>query len=148
MAAKMTDYGNNIAGLKRALRSLPKETKTSLTDASKDIAEDVASDARALASGLGMGWTYLAPTIRASRSSIPDVKMGGKRKIPGRKGSRQTVGDLLWGLEFGGGARPETRQFMPHRGQEGYALWPTVRARSEDTGRRYGDALAEALRSI
>ncbi|HMM41888.1 MAG TPA: hypothetical protein PKA95_08300 [Thermomicrobiales bacterium] len=35
----------------------------------------------------------------------------------------------FYGQEFGGGTRPRTRQFPPHRGREGYFLWPTVRRR-------------------
>lgn len=144
---------DSIAGLNRALRALPKETRAELTDASKDIAEDVASGARSRASGLTGrigGWKYLGPTIRASRSSKPEVRMGGSRRIPGRKGgsSRQTVGDLLWGLEFGGGSRPRTQQFLPHLGTTGYALWPVVRERSDDTGQRYSEALLRALEAI
>ncbi len=148
MTAKLTDYGNNIAGLRRAVRALPKETKAELTGASQEIAEDVAADVRGRAAGLGIGWKYLGPTVRAAKSSIPNVKIGGKRKLPGRKGPRQTVGDLLWGLEFGGGVRPETRQFMPHKGRTGYALWPAVRAHSDETGRRYSEALLSALEAI
>lgn len=143
--AKMYDYGSSIAGLKRALRRLPKETSQELKEASRDIAQGVADDAQALAASLGGAWRYLGPTIKPQLSSQPGVKMGGRRKLPGEKGERQTVGDLLWGLEFGGGARPRTRQFMPHRGQLGYALWPTVRAHSDDTGERYSAALLSAI---
>lgn len=148
--AKMTDYGNNIAGLRAALRKLPKEAKVELKGASKRIANEVAIDARAKASGLGMGWEYLGPTIRAGGSSIPEVKIGGKSRIPGRKGgsARQTVGDLLWGLEFGGGARPRTQQFFPHLGTTGYALWPTVREHSDEAGIEYAKSFQKALEAI
>jgi hypothetical protein len=149
--AKQTDFGNNIAGLRRALRALPKEAKAELTVASREIAGDIASEAQArgfaLATSIG-GWRYLAPTIRAGGSSVPEVKIGGAKRLPGRKGSRQTVGDLLWGLEFGGGARPRTRQFLPHLGTTGYALWPVVRERSDETGERYGEALSTVLDNI
>ena len=40
-----------------------------------------------------------------------------------------------YGHEFGGGARPRTRQFRPHRGTEGYALFPTIRERKPETER-------------
>jgi len=152
--AKQTDFGNNVEGLRAAIRRLPKTSKKELGKASKAIAGDVAMDARTKAAsqaGRVGGWALLGPTIRAGGSSIPEVKIGGKRKIKGRSrisGGRQTVGDLLWGLEFGGRARPRTMQFLPHLGQTGYALWPTVRARSEQTGQDYSKALLRALEAI
>jgi hypothetical protein len=146
--AKMTDYGNNIAGLRAALRKLPKETKAQLGQASKAIAQEVAEDARGRASAVGRSYTLLGPTIRAGGSSIPEVKIGGTRRLPGRTGQRQTVGDLLWGTEFGGGARPRTQQFLPHLGTTGYALWPAVRDHSERTGQQYSEALLKALEAI
>jgi hypothetical protein len=148
--ARMTTL-SGVKGLNRALRRLPKDAKDELTDASKDIAGDVASAAKNKAAGLQTkigGWVYLGPTFRADKSSKPSVKMGGRRRIPGRRGDSQTVGDLLWGLEFGGGARPTTQQFLPHKGTEGYALWPTVREKSEETGQRYSDALMQALEKM
>jgi len=145
--AKMSTL-SGIAGLNRALRKLPKETKATLTDASKEIAEDVAADARARAARIGRGWKHLGPTIRAEKSSKPGVKMGGSRRLKGRKGSRQTVGDLLWGTEFGGRGRPTTQQFLPHLGLEGYALWPAVRGESDNTAERYSEALMSALESM
>lgn len=149
--ARMTDYGSNIEGLRAALRKLPKEAADKLKDASGEAAELVATGAQREASFVqrqpkGGAWKYLAPTIKAYRGKVPEVKIGGKRAIPGRRGT--SVGDLLWGLEFGGGARPSTRQFYRHQGQRGYALWPTVRARADDTFALYSGALLDALEAI
>jgi hypothetical protein len=146
--AKMTDYGSSIAGLNRAVRSLPKFAKAELKGASREIADDVAADARARAAGVGRSYKLLGKTIRSGGSSVPEVKIGGSRRIPGRSGDRQTVGDLLFGTEFGGGARSTTHQFLPHLGTTGYALWPAVRAHSDETGRAYSRALLAALESI
>lgn len=146
--AKLTDYGNSIAGLRTALRRLPKQAGAELKDASAEIADDVATQARARAASLGGAWRHLGPTIRVARSSVPTVAIGGRKRLPGRKGPRQTVGDLTFGLEFGGGRRPTTQQFMPHLGQTGYALWPTVRERSDDIGARYSRALLDALEDL
>lgn len=145
--AKMTTL-DSIAGLNRALRGLQGEAKAELTATSQQIAGDVAAGAQGLAASVGRGWKYLGPTIRAEKSSKPGVKLGGSRRLPGRKGANQTVGDLLWGTEFGGRARPTTMQFLPHLGTTGYALWPTVRAMSDETGRRYSEALLAALEAI
>jgi len=152
--AKQTNYGNNFEGLRGAIRRLPKSAKKELGKESRRIADDVAGDARSKAASLAGrsgGWALLGPTIKAGGSSIPEVKIGGKRRIKGRSkvsGGNQTIGNLMWGLEFGGRARPRTRQFQPHLGTTGYALWPTVRARDEQTGQDYSKALLRALEAI
>lgn len=139
--AKMTTM-SGIEGLNRALRSLPKDAKRELTDASKEIVGEVAAEARSKAAALGGAWKYLGPTIQAQRSSKPSIKMGGNRLIKGRKGSKQTVGDLLYGTEFGA---LRYTQFPPWQGKEGYALWPTVREHEDETAERYSRALLAAL---
>jgi hypothetical protein len=140
---------NSVAGLNQALRKLPKQETIKLRDAAQGIANDVVPIAQARARGVanrGYG-IYVAPTIKAARDRVPVIKMGGTKRI--RKGSsRQTVGDLIWGMEFGGRARDRTMQFLPHLGQTGYALWPTIRDLSPDIGDRYSEALADALESI
>lgn len=156
--ATMHNYGSSIAGLNRALRQLPKGAKAELTEASGEIAERVAADARGRASSLVSrigGWKYLGPTIRADKSSKPGIKIGGRRKLPKKRGGtthgggpRQTVGDLTFGLEFGGGVRTTTTQFLPHLGREAYAMWPAVREHSEETGRMYSEALMAALEKM
>lgn len=147
--ATMRDYGTNVAGLQRALRSLPGHATTELRDASVSIAADIASDAQGRASSAEHGaWSLLGGTIRATRDRVPSVALGSSARIPGRRGARQTVGDLTYGLEFGGRARPTTMQFLPHLGTTGYVLWPTVRDRSEQTQEEYSAALQRALEAI
>lgn len=154
MAKKMSIAG--VDGLYRALRTLPKEASVSLRDESQDIANDVANKAKSRAMGVSkMYATYVAPTIRARRDRVPVIAIGGKKKIRTSKGStRQTVGDLLFGAEFGGGAFKNTRpdkgwtgstyQFLPHLGTTGYALWPTIRQELPDIMDRWADALYDA----
>ena len=138
---------DGIAGLNRALRALPKEASAELRDASQEIAGEVADKARAKASGMGGAAAKVAPTIKARRDRVPVVAMGSKKRIErGRSGDRQTVGDLIWGAEFGGRGRNTTQQFLPHRGQDGYFLWPAVR--EADIGERYSEALLDALNKI
>lgn len=38
-----------------------------------------------------------------------------------------TVGQLFFGAEFGGGAKPTTQQFRPHRGHTGYFFFNQLR---------------------
>lgn len=135
-----------MAGLRQALRSVGKEAKKTLRDASSVIASDVAVEAASRATSLGGAAKLVAPTIRAKRGDVPSVQMGGARKL--RPGARQTVGDILWGAEFGGGSKPRTRQFERWRGSgpgSGYFLFPTVRDDEDQIMERYGDALMKAV---
>jgi hypothetical protein len=147
--ARMKSTYSSVRGLNRALAKLPKLATVELREASLDIANAVASDARRAAMRVGGVARHVAPTIKASRDRVPAVKMGGSGKLPStnrsRAGGRQTVGDVIWGAEFGGRGRPTTQQFQPHRGTRGYFLWPTVRERSDDTQERYSEALDTAL---
>lgn len=136
---------SGIAGLNRALRSLPKHAKAELTKASQELVTPVAEDAKARGESIGRGWSHLGPTIRAEKSSKPSIKVGGSRRLKGRKGPDQTVGNLLWGTEFGGRGRSSTMQFLPHLGTTGYALWPAVRENEARIGREYSEALLSAL---
>ena len=55
-------------------------------------------------------------SIRASASGQQAKVIAGGAKAP-----------AFFGHEFGGGARPRTRQFPVHRGRDGYVLYPEVR---------------------
>jgi hypothetical protein len=139
----MTTY-NSIAGLNRALARLPKEASAHIRDASKAIAEHVADKAAGRARDMGGPAGLVADSIKATRDRVPVVKMGGAKRI--RPGSpTQTIGNLIWGAEFGGRARPRTQQFLPHKGTTGYFLWPTVRGDRDYIMERYSGALLDAL---
>jgi hypothetical protein len=59
-----------------------------------------------------------------------------------------TRGDVFFGAEFGGGARPTTRQFMRHRYRSGYFFWPAVRKEKENIAREYLDAIQNVLNTL
>ncbi len=141
--AKMTAF-NNVAGLNKALRSLPKDAAVEIRDASVEIAGKVADKAAGRATAMGGPAKLVAPTIVGTRDRVPVIKMGGSTRI--RPGSKtQTLGNLIWGAEFGGQARPRTNQFLPHKGTTGYFLWPTIRDDHDYIQDEYGDALQRAL---
>lgn len=154
MPAKITYY--SVAGLNKAIRRLPKEAKASLRDANVRIADKVAGDARSRAQSVGGVAKYVGPTIRSGRDTVPIVRMGNSSPLPlsgsgwerkSRKGDRQTVGDVIWGAEFGGGKRPTTQQFLPWRGNDtgaGYFLWPAVRDDGPFIAREFEKAVADA----
>lgn len=154
MAAKATFY--SVAGLNKSLRKLPKNASAHLKDASGRIAEKVASDAAGRARGIGGVAKLVAPSIRAGRDRVPLIRMGNSSRLPStgagwerkRTGSRQTIGDVIWGAEFGSDRFP---QFSPWRGSDtgaGYFLWPTVRGDREYIRDEYSDALNDALKEI
>lgn len=140
----------NVEGLHRALRAVPREAAAALRDEAGGIAGDVASRAAARARSLGGVAALVAPTIRVGRDRVPKVLMGSARRLPPRdgrprRGPRQTIGDVIWGAEFGS---DRFTQFRPWRGNDtgaGYFLWPTVRAMSDEVMGRYGDALMRAV---
>lgn len=136
---------DEISGLRKALRAVPREAQGELRKASLVIADRVAGKASGRARGVGGVAKYVAPTIKARRDRVPKIVMGSTKRLPGRRGKGQTVGDVMWGAEFG--ARVH-RQFQPWRGSgqgAGYFLWPTVRDESDETIERYGEALLSAV---
>lgn len=151
---KQTAY-NNIAGLSKALRKLPRAATAELRTASVAIAADVAGEARGRAMRVGGVARHVAPTIVGTRDRVPVIRMGSNTRLPStnrnRAGDRQTVGDVIFGAEFGGGRRPTTHQFSDWRGRAGaagYFLWPAVRANSDDIRQRYSQALLDALQKV
>lgn len=149
--AKMTAF-KSVEGLNKALKSLPKEASGTLREASMDIAQDVASRSASEARSQGGIAALVAPTIRVARDRIPAVRMGNSTRIDSeRDGDRQTIGDIMWGAEFGGRRRSTTQQFLPWRGSgsgAGYFLWPTVRGMEDQIQDRYSEALDDALRAM
>lgn len=115
-----------IEGLKRFLRllnSLPKDMQNEVRDASQNIASTMVSSAKNAAHTPLQ--TLAASTLQAKRDRVPVVTAKGTV----RKGVKAQ--DIFFGAEFGGGKRPTTRQFLPHRGKRGYFLYPTIRANSQ-----------------
>lgn len=153
--ARATSQFNTAAGLNRALRQLPRLALEQLRRASLVIAQDVAGDARSGATRVGGVARLVAPSIAGTRDRVPAIKVGGSGRLPAtnrsRQGSRQTVGDVWAGAEYGGGRRPTTRQFAPWRGSgqgAGYFLWPAVRANRRQIHDRYSAALDDALQEL
>jgi len=155
---------DSVEGLNKALRSFPAESRKELSDAAGEVAQNISSKAAGAARMVGgVAGKYVAPTIRPSRGRTPRITMGGGRPKM-RRGKRQRPGDVVWGAEFGGSTpwpknrsafyaqRPPsaqrpggTTQFRPHRGREGYFLWPTIRAQEDASREMYADALETAM---
>ena len=101
--------------------------------------------------------------MRARRDRVPTIKLdensafqSTSRKFTssrnletGRRVKRKvTRGDVFFGAEFGGGARPTTKQFLRHRGRSGYFFWPTVRKHKADIADAYLDAIQKVLNQL
>jgi hypothetical protein len=126
-----------VEGAQRALRQLPKHLQKEMRKASQDIAQDIATAASGMARSQGGVASHVAPSIKAKRDRYPVIVLGGGR-----------LGGPAYGAEFGGGARPRTRQFEPHRGTRGYFMFPTVRDRSDEAMGAWLKALQKSLDAI
>lgn len=153
--AKTTTF-NEVEGLNRTLRALTPEASKQLRDVSKELSSRIADRARERALDVGGVLKLVAPSIRARRDRVPTVALGGNTPLPvsgegwerSRSGARQTVGDVVFGAEFGGRGRPRTMQFLPHLGTIGYAVWPTVRDMDDEILAEYSEGLRVALERV
>ncbi len=119
-----------------ALRALGgREFLAELRDAGKEVATEVAGDARSKALSLGGVAAHVAPSISASAGfTSAGVSFGG------------AAHPAAMGAEFGGQGRPTTQQFKPHRGTQGYFVYPSIRDNGEYIERTYLDAVDTILR--
>ena len=89
--------------------------------------------------------------MRVKSDRVPALKLAEKtpfssRSRPNSKRKRKvTKGDVFFGAEFGGGARPTTQQFLRHRGRSGYFFWPTVRKKKNEIATEYLNAIDRVL---
>jgi hypothetical protein len=98
--------------------------------------------------------TEVMKGMRARSDRIPTVKLDSKSGFvsaskPNRKRKRKvTRGDVFFGAEFGGGTKPNTRQFLRHRGRSGYFFWHTVRREKENIAKEYLDSIQRVLNML
>lgn len=119
--------------LAASLRTVTTRLPSEIRKADMTLAADIAARAHAKAIGLGSVHKHVAPGIVARGPTV------------GLDAASQPA---ILGAEFGGGARPRTRQFPPFRGSgpgAGYMLFPTIR--ELDVVERYGEIL-DALPGI
>lgn len=146
----------NVEGLRdlrKDLREGGREGELRLKAENKGLAEEIAVKARER--------VYPAVSGRSSRGTVINGRKS--RKGTGLSATRDSIraqasatesrivlggpkAPAALGHEFGGGARPTTRQFPPHLGREGYFFWPTIREETADIAERYGELLERALR--
>jgi hypothetical protein len=59
-----------------------------------------------------------------------------------------TMGNVFFGAEFGGRRRPTTKQFLRHRGRQGYFFWQAVRDKKSFIVAEYSDAVERVLKKL
>lgn len=93
--------------------------------------------------------------LRARHDRIPTIKLDSKRGYvsasrPNRKRkTKVTMGDVFFGAEFGGrGPSGKTKQFLRHRGRQGYFFWQAVRDNKEKIAVEYMSAIDLVLKKL
>lgn len=124
-----------IPALNSTIAALPAVTERAAQRAIDDWTEQEASTVQSAASRVDRQARLAAHGVKASGGRLV---AGGSGRLPNGNG---TYGDVFFGAEFGGGARPTTRQFRPYK-PRGYWFFPTVEADQETT---LLDAAAEGL---
>jgi hypothetical protein len=154
--------GNNgveVKGIYEFLRDASKADKRFDVEsrvAAGKVAENLLVKARAEAGSVTRNRQALEVMkgMRVGKDRIPKVYLATKSGFvsvsnPNRKRKRKvTRGDVFFGAEFGGGARPRTKQFLRHRGKTAYFFWPTVRKEKENIAREYLDAIQKVLNTL
>lgn len=92
--------------------------------------------------------------LRAVRDRIPQIRLSHTRNFvsrsrPNRKRKTNVkMGDVFFGAEFGGRARPTTQQFLRHRGRQGYFFWQAVRDSKSYIAVEYANAIETVLKKL
>jgi hypothetical protein len=162
-AGQATITGGNdaiqIQGIYEFLRDASKADKrfdTEMRKAAQNVAENLNQKAKAEAATVTRSSqaVEVMKGMRARRDRIPTIKLSEKsafvsKSNPNRKRKRKvTRGDVFFGAEFGGQARPRTKQFLRHRGRSAYFFWPTVRKEKENIAKQYLDAIQKVLNTL
>lgn len=121
---------DGLRELNAALRAIGPDAQKELREASKEVAEMVADDARAAAYTIGGVAAHVAPSLRAVAGVKSAGVAGGGARYP-----------MFGGAEFGS---YKHKQFKPWRGNDsgaGYFLYPSIRADSDRITTTYTDAI-------
>ena len=162
-AGQVTITGGNdaieIVGIANFLRDAAKADErfnTEMRKAAQNVAETLNQKAKAEAATVTRSSqaVEVMKGMRARRDRIPTIKLSEKsafvsKSNPNRKRKQKvTRGDVFFGAEFGGQARPRTKQFLRHRGRSAYFFWPTVRKEKENIAKQYLDAIQKVLNTL
>lgn len=118
-----------------AFQALPKEASQQLREAALTLAELLAQRVASAGRAEGRQAALLADTVKAKRDRIPSIVVGGTKPLGHAwpKRGRGKAFELLFGSEFGA----KGHGFKPHRGAQGYWIFPTVEASQAEIGREW-----------
>lgn len=136
-----------LPALLRDLNAFGPEVQARVRDASGKIAEVEAERVVTAASAAGRQAVLAAQSVKVRRDRVPVIVAGGRRKLRSetRRKVQPTAGQVFFGAEFGGGGKPTTQQFEPHKGTEGYWFFPTLRDDEDQMLTAYAAVLDEVL---
>ena len=151
--AALRKYSQASPAFNEMIRKKSTELATELLEAQRVEAGTVSRSRQALAVMSGM---------KVKKDRIPSIRLQHNRLFPSKSRSNRkrglvqgpgltrkvTMGDVFFGAEFGGGAKPSTRQFLRHRGQSGYFFWPTVRKRKNEIAKKYLEGIDEVVKEL
>lgn len=120
---------DGLAETERLLDRFPSMIENALEDAAPEILADEVPRIQARAGRAGRQARLAARSVRPGPDGIVAAAGGG---VPAA---------IFYGAEFGGGGRPSTRQFPPHRGTRGYFLFPQLRDDEDRMVERFAEAL-------
>jgi hypothetical protein len=154
--------GNNpivVEGIAEFLRAASKADENfnkEMRLAAKQVAQLVVDGAKVEASTVSRNRQaeQVMKGMKARSDRIPTVALSPKEGFvsvsrPNRLRKRKvTRGDVFFGAEFGGQARPSTRQFLRHRGRSGYFFWQTVRKKRDEIATEYLKAIQDVLTKL
>ena len=156
-----------VEGLYEMLRTFSKASdlfNENIRNVSTSLAEDLLQAARVEAGSVSRSRQALEVMrgMQVRKDRVPSIRLKPNMlfKSTGRSNRKRglvqgpgltrkvTMGDVFFGAEFGGGARPTTKQFLRHRGQSGYFFWPTVRKKKNLIAERYLDAITRIVNKL
>jgi hypothetical protein len=134
----------------KALRKLDKDAQKEGREKALEIANILADRIRErLNSDPDPRYRALAVSVKAGRDRVPVVRVGGRAspKVSGGGGPRE----LVIGMEFGANQNgPNAWRFPPRtpklgRGNQGYYIYPALKANQDEIIRLWFDAMDKLL---
>lgn len=151
----------DLRGLYAALKAMDEDSKKALKDDVTSISQWTAQAVKV--SGMVGGQmpaqtAIVANTVRGNKDRVPNITIGGSR---GRASGGANAGVLLFGNEFGadrnakgskglfpnGGYKFPDRSPSNGRGNEGYWIFPTLKALQPEVTRRWFTAVDDVLKN-
>jgi hypothetical protein len=126
----------------RAFNAYGKDANRELRQAAGVHVDRIIGMLNTAAANAGKGAALSAGSVKRKSDRVPALTAGGSRKVKSSTG-KVTAGDVFFGYEFGGGARPTTQQFPPWLGRTGYWFWPLLRREMPALRRAYLKTLDE-----